>query len=98
MSDMEGGSATLSNLGRPAWIGFRPSNCQSVILRGRIAPRPVVVDNQLQPQPTVHLNLSADHRVLDGAAAAAFLFRIQQLIEGPHALITTRFAPAGARS
>jgi pyruvate dehydrogenase E2 component (dihydrolipoamide acetyltransferase) len=101
MSDMEGGSATLSNLGQAGvdWFQAILNPPQSVVLAvGRIAPRPVVVNNQLLPQPTVHLNLSADHRVLDGAAAAAFLIRIQQLIERPYALIMTRFAPAGAKA
>jgi len=61
---------------------------QSVILAtGRIAKRPVVVDDQIQAQPAVSLNLSADHRVLDGVAAAKFLVRIRELIEAPSLLL-----------
>ncbi|MEO8658373.1 MAG: dihydrolipoamide acetyltransferase family protein [Bryobacteraceae bacterium] len=93
VSDMEGGSATLSNLGTSGidWFQAILNPPQSVILAvGRIAARPVVVGNQLQVQPTVHMNLSADHRVLDGAAAAAFLSRIQQLIEHPQELLAAR--------
>jgi len=61
---------------------------QSVILAtGRIAKRPVVVDDQIQAQPAVSLNLSADHRVLDGVAAAKFLARISELIEAPSLLL-----------
>jgi pyruvate dehydrogenase E2 component (dihydrolipoamide acetyltransferase) len=93
VSDMEGGSATLSNLGTSGidWFQAILNPPQSVILAvGRIAARPVVVGNQLQVQPTVHMNLSADHRVLDGAAAAAFLSRVQQLMEHPQDLLAAR--------
>jgi pyruvate dehydrogenase E2 component (dihydrolipoamide acetyltransferase) len=90
LADMEGGSATLSNLGHVGidWFQAILNPPQSVILAtGRIAKRPFVVDNQIQAQPTIALNLSADHRVVDGAAAANFLARIRELIESPSLLL-----------
>lgn len=90
LAEMEGGSATLSNLGHVGidWFQAILNPPQSVILAtGRIAKRPVVVDDRIEAQPTVALNLSADHRVLDGVAAANFLARIRELIEAPSRLL-----------
>lgn len=90
LGEMEGGSATLSNLGNIGIDSFQAilNPPQSVILAtGRIAKRAIVVDDRLQAEFTVILNLSADHRVLDGAAAARFLARIRELIEGPSLLL-----------
>ena len=87
---MEGGSATLSNLGHVGidWFQAILNPPQSVILAtGRIAKRPVVAGDRIEAQPTVVLNLSADHRVLDGVAAANFLARIRELIESPSLLL-----------
>jgi pyruvate dehydrogenase E2 component (dihydrolipoamide acetyltransferase) len=90
LAEMEGGSATLSNLGHAGidWFQAILNPPQSVILAtGRIAKRPVVVNDRIQAEPTVALNLSADHRVLDGVAAANFLARIRELIEAPSLLL-----------
>ena len=90
LTDMEGGSATLSNLGHAGidWFQAILNPPQSVILAtGRIAKRPVVVNDVIQALPTVMLNLSADHRVLDGVAAAVFLARVRELIEAPALLL-----------
>lgn len=90
VADMEGGSATLSNLGAFGIDSFQAilNPPQSVILAtGRIARRAVVIEDQVQAQPTVALNLSADHRALDGVTAAKFLARIRELIENPSSLL-----------
>jgi pyruvate dehydrogenase E2 component (dihydrolipoamide acetyltransferase) len=90
LAEMEGGSATLSNLGHFGidWFQAILNPPQSVILAtGRISKRPVVIDHQVLAQETVALNLSADHRVLDGVAAARFLARIRELIEAPSLLL-----------
>ncbi len=76
-SEMEGGTATLTNLGAYRIDAFTPiiNPPQSAILGvGSIAPRPVVdEDGALAVQPTVHLSLTFDHRVADGVAAATLL-------------------------
>jgi pyruvate dehydrogenase E2 component (dihydrolipoamide acetyltransferase) len=90
LAEMDGGSATLSNLGHAGvdWFQAILNPPQSVILAtGRIAKRPVVVGDRIQAEPTVALNLSADHRVIDGVAAATFLARIRELIEAPSLLL-----------
>jgi pyruvate dehydrogenase E2 component (dihydrolipoamide acetyltransferase) len=84
--EMAGGTFTLTNLGMFGIDSFNAilNPPQSAILAvGRIKPRPVVVEGQVAARPTLHLNLSADHRVLDGADAARFLGRLAELIEAP---------------
>ena len=76
-NEMEGGTATLTNLGAYHIDTFTPiiNPPQSAILGvGSIAPRPVVdEDGALAARPTVHLSLTFDHRVADGVAAATLL-------------------------
>jgi len=40
---------------------------------GAAKPRPVILDGGIHVRTTVHLTLSADHRVVDGLMAARFL-------------------------
>ena len=90
LGEMEGGSATLSNLGAYGIDEFHPilNPPQSVILAtGRIAKRPMVIDDDLQARSTVHLTLAADHRVLDGVDAAEFLDQIRNLLENPSGIL-----------
>jgi len=90
VDELESGSATLSNLGNHAvdWFQAILNPPQSVIVAaGRIAKRPFVIDDQLEVAETLVLSLSADHRVLDGVAAAAFLGTLSHLIEKPLALV-----------
>jgi len=90
LPEMEGGSATLSNLGNSGidWFQAILNPPQSVILAtGRIAKRALVVNDSLEVCPTVVLSLSVDHRVLDGVAGASFLGRIKELIENPSVML-----------
>ncbi len=73
LAEMEGGSATLSNLGAYAvdWFQAILNPPQSVIVAtGRIAKRAVVRDDALVARETVTISASIDHRVLDGVAGA----------------------------
>ena len=76
-NEMEGGTATLTNLGAYHIEAFTPiiNPPQSAILGvGSIAPRPAVdEDGALTVRPTVHLSLTFDHRVADGVAAVTLL-------------------------
>lgn len=86
LQEMEGGSATLTNLGNFGidWFQAILNPLQSAILAtGRISKRAMVVNNALEVCPTLVLSLSVDHRVLDGVAGASFLGRIRELIESP---------------
>jgi pyruvate dehydrogenase E2 component (dihydrolipoamide acetyltransferase) len=90
LPDLEGGSATLSNLGNVEidWFQAILNPPQSVALAtGQVARRVRVVHDAIEICPTVVLSLSVDHRVLDGEAAARFLGRIKNLIEKPELIL-----------
>ena len=73
---LEGGTATISNLGVHGIDGFTPilNGSQAAILGiGRIAERPVVRNGQLTTGHTCILSLTFDHRIADGASAALLL-------------------------
>lgn len=73
---LEGGTATISNLGVHGIDAFTPilNGSQAAILGiGRIAERPVVRKGQLSVGHTCVLSLTFDHRVADGAPAALLL-------------------------
>jgi pyruvate/2-oxoglutarate dehydrogenase complex dihydrolipoamide acyltransferase (E2) component len=48
---------------------------------GSIARRVVVVDDAIAIHPTVHLSLSFDHRLIDGAVADQFMSHIRTALE-----------------
>lgn len=92
--DVSGGTFTLSNLGM---YGVRQFTAilnppQSAILAvGSIVKRQVVIEQEGQDtvviRPMMALTLSADHRVLDGAAAARFLQDVVDALEHPSLLL-----------
>lgn len=88
--DMRGGTFTISNLGMYAIDVFTPiiNQPESAILGvGRIHEKPVGVNGQIALRPMMSLSLSFDHRVMDGAPAAAFLQEIKELLESPYHLL-----------
>jgi pyruvate dehydrogenase E2 component (dihydrolipoamide acetyltransferase) len=89
-AEMLGGSFSITNLGAYRVDGFTPilNPPETAILGvGRIADKPVVVDGQIVARTMCTLSLSFDHRVVDGAPAAAFLARLAELLERPYALL-----------
>jgi pyruvate dehydrogenase E2 component (dihydrolipoamide acetyltransferase) len=55
----------------------------AVLAVGRIADRVVPVDGQPGIRPMLTVTLSSDHRVVDGAQAAAFLNDLAGALEAP---------------
>jgi pyruvate dehydrogenase E2 component (dihydrolipoamide acetyltransferase) len=89
-AEMHGGSFSITNLGGYGIDGFTPilNPPESAILGvGRIAEKAVVVDGSVVVRGMCTLSLSFDHRVVDGAPAAAFLARLAELLERPYALL-----------
>ncbi|MBV9327373.1 MAG: 2-oxo acid dehydrogenase subunit E2 [Chloroflexi bacterium] len=89
-AEMQGGSFSITNLGAYRIDGFTPilNPPETAILGvGRIAERPVAVDGGIVARTMCTLSLSFDHRVVDGAPAAAFLARVAELLERPYALL-----------
>jgi pyruvate dehydrogenase E2 component (dihydrolipoamide acetyltransferase) len=74
--DVTGGTFTISNLGMfgvDAFSAIITPPQAAVLAVGRIADRVVPVDGQPAIRPILTMTLSSDHRVVDGAQAAAFL-------------------------
>ena len=89
-ADLEGGTATISNLGNHGIDAFTPilNGSQSVILGiGRIGRRPVVRDNELAVGQTCVLSLTFDHRIADGAPAALLLDAVARHMNDQHLFI-----------
>jgi pyruvate dehydrogenase E2 component (dihydrolipoamide acetyltransferase) len=90
-TEMQGGTFTITNLGAYRIDGFTPivNPPETAILGvGRIVPKPVVVvDGKIEARTMCTLSLSFDHRVVDGASAAAFLSRLAELLERPYTLL-----------
>ena len=83
LDEMNGGTVTITNVGMFGVDLFTPilNPPESAILGlGRIAPRPFVVGERLTVRPTLHLSLTWDHQVADGAEAGQLLGRIAELI------------------
>jgi pyruvate dehydrogenase E2 component (dihydrolipoamide acetyltransferase) len=90
VDELQGGTFTISNLGMFGIDQFSAiiNPPQAAILAvGRIADRVVPVDGKPKVRPMLTLNLSSDHRVVDGARAARFLDHLAQLIEDPMRLL-----------
>jgi pyruvate dehydrogenase E2 component (dihydrolipoamide acetyltransferase) len=84
--ELEGGSFSVSNLGMFGVTEFSAilNPPQSGILAvGGAVQRPVVVDGELTVATVMTVTLSADHRVIDGAVAAAWMAAFVRRIENP---------------
>jgi len=83
--DLTGGTFTITNLGMYGVEVFIPiiNPPEAAILGvGKVTEKPVIENKEIRVKPTVHLSLSFDHRIVDGAPAAKFLQKIKQLLEG----------------
>ena len=84
---LSGGTFTISVLG--SVDGFTPilNAGQTAILGvGRSVKKPVVANDKIVPREMMTISLTVDHQVVDGAVAAGFLRRLQQLVERPSRL------------
>ena len=84
--DLDRGTFTISNLGMFDVDSFNAiiNPPQAAILAvGRIVDKVVPVDGLPAVRPILTLNLSFDHRVVDGVRGAEFLQTLSSLIENP---------------
>jgi pyruvate dehydrogenase E2 component (dihydrolipoamide acetyltransferase) len=75
-ADISGATFTISNLGMfnvDAFTAIIVPPQAGILAVGAITDRVIAVDGMIGVRPTVNLTLSSDHRVVDGARAAAFL-------------------------
>jgi 2-oxoglutarate dehydrogenase E2 component (dihydrolipoamide succinyltransferase) len=90
LSDMQGGTFTISNGGVYGSLMSTPilNAPQSGILgMHKIQDRPVVVGGQIVIRPMMYLALSYDHRIVDGKEAVTFLVRVKESLEDPERLV-----------
>lgn len=93
MEEMSGGSFTITNIGPIGGTGFTPIiNYPEIAILGMAQSRlqPVVMGDeenfQIVPRLMLPLNITFDHRALDGAQAARFLTTIIEALENPEDL------------
>jgi len=89
IDEVTGATFTIYNLGMFGIEEFRaPINPPEVAILAvaRITPKPVAVEDGVVVRPVLHLVVSADHRVLDGATVATFLVEVKHMLENPYLL------------
>ncbi len=85
-NEMSGGTFTVTNLGMYGIDIFTPIiNPPEVAILGvgRIVEKPARRNGELQWRQMMMLNLTFDHRVVDGAPAAEFLQTVREYLEKP---------------
>ena len=90
ISDMQGGTFTISNGGVYGSLMSTPiiNPPQSGVLgMHKIEERPIVVDGKVVIRPMMYLALSYDHRLVDGKGAVTFLVRVKESLEDPSRIL-----------
>ncbi len=91
--DLTGGTFTVSNLGMydvETFIAILNPPQAAILAVGAAAQRAVVRGGEIVAGAVMQATLSADHRVTDGAQAAAFLRDVKRLLENPIWLVAER--------
>lgn len=89
VDEISGASFSVSNLGMfgvDALVSIIAPGQAAILALGTVAERPAVHDGHLAAALTMTATLSCDHRIVDGALAAAFLNEFKQLLENPDQL------------
>jgi pyruvate dehydrogenase E2 component (dihydrolipoamide acetyltransferase) len=89
-ADMEGSTFTISNLGMfgvDEFTAIINSPNAAILAVSGIQQVPVVKNGAIVPGNIMKVTLSGDHRVVDGASAAAYLQTLKQLLEEPVRLL-----------
>jgi pyruvate dehydrogenase E2 component (dihydrolipoamide acetyltransferase) len=85
-ADASGGTFTISNLGMAGAdrvLSILSPGQAGILSFGRIRPRPSVVRGEIAIRSLLNMTLGFDHRVLDGAMAARFLARLEEMLVRP---------------
>ena len=88
--EMQDGTFTITNFGAIGGEYATPiiNHPETAILGlGAIEQRPAVEDGEVTAKHTLPLSLSIDHRVIDGAEAAAFTNTVIEYLENPTLLL-----------
>lgn len=85
-AEMSGGGFTVSNLGMygvDEFMALIMPGQAAILAVGAVADRPAVREGKLVVAPAMRVTLSADHRIVDGVYAAAFLAELRRILEQP---------------
>jgi pyruvate dehydrogenase E2 component (dihydrolipoamide acetyltransferase) len=83
MSDLQGGSFSISSLGGIGGTGFTPIiNAPEVAILGvsKLITRPMWDGETFEPRQMLPLSLSYDHRAINGAEAGRFMAMLAELL------------------
>ncbi|WP_206881095.1 dihydrolipoamide acetyltransferase family protein [Alicyclobacillus mali (ex Roth et al. 2021)] len=89
LDEVTGSTFTISNAGAVGGLYATPiiNYPESAILGiHKMAPRPVVRNNEIVIRNIAHVSLSFDHRIIDGGMAIRFTNRVRELLEEPDRL------------
>jgi pyruvate dehydrogenase E2 component (dihydrolipoamide acetyltransferase) len=92
VSDLRGGTFTITNYGAFAGVYGRPMILPpqvAILGLGRIHEAPVVKNGEVIAAKVLPISLVFDHRALDGAPAAAFLADFMSLLTSPGKLLVS---------
>ncbi|MDX2114283.1 MAG: dihydrolipoamide acetyltransferase family protein [Planctomycetota bacterium] len=90
IEEMDGSTFTISNLGMFGVEHFtaiiNPPNV-AILAVGAAVEKPVARNGQLVVGHEMQMTMSSDHRVVDGAMAAAYLQTVKRMLEAPATLL-----------
>ncbi len=89
-TEMSGARFSISNLGMYGVDEFNAlimPGQTAILALGAVRERAVVREGKIVIAPTIRVTLSCDHRVVDGAYAAAFLAELRRILEQPVTLL-----------
>lgn len=89
-SDAEGGTFTVTSLGKIGGTAFTPIiNAPEVAILGvsRAKQKPIAHDGAIALRLMLPLSLSYDHRVIDGAMAARFMGFVRDQLQNPKQML-----------
>jgi len=86
LADLQGSSFTITNYGSLGGTYgvpiINPPNV-AVLGTGKIRELPRIIDGEIVPRKVMHLSVSFDHRVIDGADVAEFMNTLIEYLENP---------------
>jgi pyruvate dehydrogenase E2 component (dihydrolipoamide acetyltransferase) len=88
--DMGGQTFTISNLGMygvESFVAIVNPPDAGILAIGASIPTPVVREGQVVVRNIMHITLSGDHRVTDGAEGAQFTNEVKRILENPWGLV-----------
>lgn len=90
LMDLRGGSFTITNIGSIGGTFFTPviNHPESAILGiASMKKEAVVKDGKIEIRDMLHLGVSFDHRIIDGATAARFLNAVIAQLQNPAGIL-----------